>query len=126
MFDDEFYEAEIKRIKRQNYTAFAIVVILVLALLISMLAGELRSGFTTKKWAENPEERTRIVDDFIDSYGVLGMSREQIEALLGDEPDEDTVYYYLGPERGLISIDSEWLVIEYKGDTAMNYSFITD
>ena len=126
MFDDEFYEAEIKRIKRQNYTAFAIVVLLVAAILIGMLVGEIRSGFTTKKWMDNPEERTRIVDDMLEKHPLIGLSRENVEGLLGDGSDADTVYYYLGPERGLISIDSEWLVIEYKNDTAVDYYFTTD
>ena len=126
MFDDDFYEAEIRKIKRQNYTVFAIVVLLIAAVLIGMLVNEIQSGFTTKKWMENPDERTKIVDDLLEKHELMGMSRENIERLLGDEDDADVVYYYLGPERGFISIDSEWLVIEYRDDTAMNYYFTTD
>ena len=66
------------------------------------------------------------MDDLLEKHELMGMSRENIERLLGDEDDADVVYYYLGPERGFISIDSEWLVIEYRDDTAMNYYFTTD
>jgi hypothetical protein len=59
--------------------------------------------------------RIRMVDDLLQRHQFRGMTREQVTALIG-EPD-DTPYfkdwdmvYWLGPERGFMSIDSEWLV----------------
>ena len=47
---------------------------------------------------------------------IRGRSRGEIVALLGEPTTTDyfkdyDLVYWLGPERGLISIDSEWLVI---------------
>lgn len=55
-----------------------------------------------------------MVDDLLDDYDFSGMARSQLIALLGD-PDgwgQMTgwdVVYHLGPERGVIQMDSEWL-----------------
>lgn len=38
----------------------------------------------------------------------------------------DNMVYYLGPERGLISIDSEWLVIEFDNNTVVDYHIKRD
>ena len=57
-----------------------------------------------------------MVDNLLSKNRLPGQSRATVVALLG-EPyptnyfrDYDLVYW-LGPERGLISIDSEWLVM---------------
>jgi len=126
VYDEEKMEAEIRRIKRINYTVFAIVVLLVAAILISFAVNKMESNFTVEKWANDPENRVKIVDDMLSEHPIMGQDRIVIEALLGDQPDSDTAFYYLGPERGFISIDSEFLVIEYKDDVAINYYFTTD
>ncbi len=60
--------------------------------------------------------RIRMVDDLLRRYHLRGMTRKQLTAIIG-EPDvteyfkEWDMVYRLGPERGFISIDSEWLVI---------------
>ncbi len=60
------------------------------------------------------------------------MTREQVSAIIG-EPDKTGYFknwdmvYWLGPERGFISIDSEWLVFrldELKRVT--NYAIVRD
>jgi hypothetical protein len=59
-----------------------------------------------------------MVDDLLSKHRLRGQSRASVVALLG-EPlptnyfrDYDLVYW-LGPERSLISIDSEWLVMRF-------------
>jgi hypothetical protein len=58
-----------------------------------------------------------MADSFLAGQRPVGKSRAEIVAMLG-EPD-DTPYfrrydmvYYLGPERGPMPIDSEWLVLK--------------
>ena len=57
-----------------------------------------------------------MVDDLLARHGLQGQSRPEVVALLG-EPRPTTYFreydlvYWLGPERGPMSIDSEWLVI---------------
>jgi hypothetical protein len=59
--------------------------------------------------------RIRMVDDLLRRHSFRGITREQVTAIVG-EPDKTAYFkewdlvYWLGPERGFISIDSEWLV----------------
>lgn len=59
--------------------------------------------------------RIRMVDDLLNNHNFRGMTREQVIAIVG-EPDKTESFrnfdmvYWLGPERGFMSIDSEWLV----------------
>jgi hypothetical protein len=58
-----------------------------------------------------------MVSDLLDKHVLQGMSRADVVALIG-EPDPKDVFpeydlvYWLGPERGLIGTDSEYLVIK--------------
>lgn len=57
-----------------------------------------------------------MVDALLARQELRGRTRPEVVALLG-EPDRTDYFrgydlvYWLGPERGLMSIDSEWLVI---------------
>ena len=60
--------------------------------------------------------RIRMMDDLLRRHSFRGMTREQVTAIVG-KPDKTEYFkewdlvYWLGPERGFISIDSEWLVL---------------
>jgi hypothetical protein len=84
-----------------------------------------RRSFDSVVWKSSLSEnslanpvRLRMVDSLLRRHRLVGMSRAEIAALLGTpHPTEyfrnyDLVYW-LGPERGFISIDSEWLVIRF-------------
>jgi hypothetical protein len=59
-----------------------------------------------------------MVDDLLAHHKLVGLSRTEVIALLGEDPrseyfsDYDFVYW-LGPERGGVSTDSEWLVMKF-------------
>lgn len=80
-------------------------------------------AFGSVTWRANPRSanpmwptRLRMVDDLMARRLLDGVSLDSVTALLGT-PDSTAYFsdwsmvYYLGPERGLVSIDSEWLVI---------------
>lgn len=62
--------------------------------------------------------RLRMVDNLLKTHPLVGLSRAEVEKLLG--PADQTTYfhefdmvYMLGLERGMmIAIDSEWLIIK--------------
>ncbi len=58
-----------------------------------------------------------MVDDLLNGHKLVGMDRASVVELLGEPTltsyfHEYDLVYWLGPERGLWSIDSEWLVMK--------------
>jgi hypothetical protein len=58
-----------------------------------------------------------MVDDLLEKHELRGMTRAEVVALIG-EPEKSDLFpeydmvYWLGPERGLIGTDSEYLVMK--------------
>ena len=69
----------------------------------------------------NISVRVRMVEWLVRSGTLDGLSRPQVLELLG-EPDGGPYFrdwdlvYWLGPERGLMGFDSEWLVLRFGPD----------
>ena len=88
--------------------------------------------FTTSRWLNYPEERVKIVDDLFRKQALVGLSKDKVIDLLGPETENayfkepGNMVYYLGPERGLISVDSEWLVIELDDNVVVDYQIKHD
>lgn len=94
-----------------------------------------RVPFDAVTWRQgdtlNNPIRIHMVDDLLRHTVVVGMSRAQIDDLLGSPSttskfkDYDYVYW-LGPEPGLISVDSEWLVIRLKNGIVAEIKVVRD
>lgn len=76
--------------------------------------------------------RIRMVDDLLRRHRFRGMTRGQIIGLIG-EPDATEYFkdwdlvYRLGPERGFIGIDSEWLVFRLDGENhVIDFKIVSD
>lgn len=95
-----------------------------------------RTAFDSASWkAENRRDaagvRGRMVDDLLRTRKLVGMSRAQLEGLLGVPPAteyfrEYEYVYWLGPERGLFSVDSEWLVVKCEQGFVLSARVVTD
>jgi hypothetical protein len=95
-----------------------------------------RTSFDSARWkSENRRSaegiRVRMVDDLLRTHKLIGMQRAQLEALLGVPPStpyfsEYDFVYWLGPERGPFSIDSEWLVVKLQKDVVVAAEVVTD
>jgi hypothetical protein len=65
--------------------------------------------------------RLRMADGLVRDKVLLGKTKREIEELLGS-PTQTSKFadyglvYWLGPERGSMSIDSEWLVVSFNAD----------
>ena len=114
----------------------------VFALIASLFAAPIVSDYATRvpfdslAWkAENKEERTgirvRMVDDLLRWHKLEGMSTGQVESLLG-VPSRTQYFreydyvYWLGPERGFLPIDSEWLVLKCEAGVVVSAKIVTD
>jgi hypothetical protein len=91
------------------------------------------STFTPEKWKKHIEQRVFMIDDLEKDYDLHKMSKNEVVRLLG-EPTDSTYFsdkhnlvYYLGRERGLFGIDSEWLVIWFDSQERVSeYRVFTD
>lgn len=92
----------------------------------------MRHYFTPQKWIQNEEKRVEIVDDMLNRYSLIGMGKEEVVELLGIETsstiegNQEELIYYLGPERGFMSIDSEWLILTIKDHKVSAIEITTD
>ncbi|MDN5941956.1 MAG: hypothetical protein L0H94_08755 [Nitrospira sp.] len=97
-----------------------------------------QEAFDSQRWkaaqAANPlwPDRLRMVDDLIATVPLVGLPKGHVTELLGEGDktsywrDWDAVYW-LGPERGLFGIDSEWLVLRFSSDGRVTeYRIVTD
>lgn len=65
--------------------------------------------------------RLGMADRLIARGTFQGKTRAEVVQLLGEPPPTDYFHnwdlvYWLGPERGFMSIDSEWLVFRFAAD----------
>ena len=120
---------EIGKIKIINLAVFLFFALLAAAAFIHLKS----KTFSAEKWRKAPGERVNIADSLLSKHDLIGMTEDEITALLG-ENDNDSGYflkdgryvYYLGPERGLFSIDSEWLLIDFSDGKVSDFSITTD
>ncbi|WP_375089793.1 hypothetical protein ACDZ29_02830 [Peribacillus sp. RS7] len=94
---------------------------------------EYESRFTTERWLNDDEGRVYLVDDLMNDHELIGKTKEEVTTLLGPPTEteyfkeKDNVVFYLGAERGIIRMDSEWLVIWFDGsDKAVKLELRTD
>lgn len=81
---------------------------------------------------EFSEVRVTMIESLVRGRRLDGLSRAQVLDLLG-EPDgglyfqEWDMVYWLGPQRGLFGIDSEWLVLRIGSDGRVSeYQVVED
>ncbi|MBO1002125.1 hypothetical protein [Pseudogracilibacillus auburnensis] len=128
----------INKSTREKKVSTKCIILSVFCLLLPLSCGimlginEQRATFTTEKWLDKHEERVYIVDDLLSKHHFIGKTKEEIYELLGEPTEteyfktENNIVYYLGDERGLIKIDSEWLVIYFHHNIVTKYSVKTD
>lgn len=92
--------------------------------------------FDSGRWKQversNDYTRLQMIESLLLSGRLDGITRAEVITLLG--PTDDTDYfadwdfvYWLGRERGLIGIDSEWLVIRIgPADKVIDYQVVRD
>lgn len=96
-----------------------------------------RQKFDSVIWKQSLAEkgntaiRIKMVNSLLRKHNLVGMTRKQIDDLLGKPPKtayfSDYEYvYWLGPERGFISIDSEWLGIKFQDDKVIEARLLRD
>ena len=71
--------------------------------------------FDKNKWIANEDKRYEMTQDLIASKILMGKTKEQVVALLGDaDTTTNIVTYYVGYKPALIRIDPDMIDIEFK------------
>jgi outer membrane protein assembly factor BamE (lipoprotein component of BamABCDE complex) len=76
--------------------------------------------------------RLAMADRIVARRMLSGKTRPEVIAMLGEPPKTDyfsdwDLVYWLGRERGFISIDSEWLVVRFDANNrAFEYRIVRD
>lgn len=101
--------------------------------LVNLLGtNEKKLNFTMEKRINNPDDRGYIVYDFLNENEIVGKTKEDIQNLLG-VPErnsffnkENNIVYLLGPEIGLIRMDSSYLIIWLNEENkVIDYEIVT-
>ncbi len=112
------------------------VILLVLATYAFMTGYLPFKLFNSQQWKQaersGDDARLRMIEPLMNSGRLDGLTRSEVVSLLG--PPDDTNYfrdydfvYWLGPERGLLSLDSEWLVIRFGASSVVSeYRVVSD
>ncbi len=84
--------------------------------------------FDSTRWKNEKETRFQMVRDLLDSYDLVGQSRESIDIMLGEPRGCDSVrngkYVYWAGSDGVI--DDMWLEIEFSDDTVVSLRYCPD
>lgn len=124
---------EVRRARIANYTIFAILSAILFAIIIGYFIYRYQHTFHSDRWLNKPSERTDMVGNLLQNYKIIGLTESEVLSLLGPHDNDQGAFnadnryvYYLGPERGLFSIDSEWLLIDFIDGIVSDYSLATD
>lgn len=124
---------EVQKAKIWNYTIFIILSLLLLAITIGYFTYRYQHSFHSDRWLNEPSKRTDMIDDLLQNHEIVGLTETEVLSLLGPHDNaqgvfdaDDRYVYYLGPERGLFSVDSEWLLIDFINGIVSDYSLATD
>lgn len=82
------------------------------------------STFDSKTWKDleqtnqAPYVRRPMADELLEQRALHGKTRAEVLDMLGEPTESEyfadwDVVYWLGPQRGFMAIDSEWLVIRF-------------
>ena len=125
-------ENEAKRAKRGIIIAFSVLVCILLVIAVIFFMYRSQHTFSQEKWLSNASERYMIVGDMLEKHPLIGISEDNVIALLGAEdgdgqssfklsrdyfPPESTLVYYLGVEY----MDDMWLIISTDNGTVTEY-----
>jgi hypothetical protein len=118
---------------------FIVLLVLVRPILLPLPLDRCKDRkFDSVAWRDSTRAFSRdavrgcMVDQLLRRIGVVGLQRDSVFGMLG--PGDRTNYfkeydavYWLGPERGLMSIDSEWLVLRIGWDgRVLDAKVVTD
>ena len=112
-----------EREKAERQSRIIVRVFLLIAIALIVFAGlyKYQHTFSENKWASNPDDRYKLVENLFEQHNLIGMHEADVIALMGEEdsdkssfkisrkefPPDTTLVYYLGVDF----MDDQWLII---------------
>ena len=84
--------------------------------------------FDTERWRDTPNARRYMIGDFLNNNDLTGMSRNEVDALLGtpnngrDSHAIDMYTYWVKPDM----IDDWWLEVEFRDSRVTSVRYYPD
>lgn len=119
---------------KQGRRQLGIILLCVLAgILLFMLVFHLhRHTFSQERWLDEPRYRKYMLDNLERRYPLIGMTMEEVTALLGGEdsqqtsfkrsgevyPPEETLVYYIGVDY----MEELWLILSFADGQCVSYT----
>lgn len=122
---EEQMEQAVKRGKVFNYLALVLLILLVVGAGGLLVRQQMARVFTTDKWIEHPQERHLIVQDLLNDHPMVGLTRQEVEDLLGPGEARETFSGKLHKEQegdlwvyslGVATMDEGWLILYFRDD----------
>ena len=122
-----------ERDKAERQSRIIVRVFSVIAIALIVFAGmyKYQHTFSSNNWANNPDDRYKMVDNLFEKHNLIGMHETDVIALLGEEdsdrslfkitrkefPLDTTLVYYLGVDF----MDDQWLILSLKDEVVYEY-----
>ncbi len=112
---------EREKAERQSRIIVRVFSVIAIALIVFVGLYKYQHTFSANNWANNPDDRYKMVDNLFEKHNLIGMHETDVIALLGEEdsdrslfkitrkefPPDTTLVYYLGVDF----MDNRWLII---------------
>ena len=125
--NEEQLKIEYMRARKQNIIILSVVGVLLLVALVSVGIWKYQHTFTVKKWHDDRDNRHKIVYDMLEKNEFIGMEKQQVIELLGNEDSNEQTSFKISkknylPETSLIYylgvdfMDTNWLILSMEKD----------
>ena len=122
---------EREKAERQRIIIVRVFSAIAIASLVFLGMVKYQHTFSENKWASNPEDRYKLVENLLEKHNLIGMHEVDVIALLGEEdsdkssfkisrkefPPDTTLVYYLGVDF----MDNQWLIISLADGIVYEY-----
>lgn len=117
--------------KKKDKAIVAVLVVAIFFIFIGGLAKNEKETFSTDKWVNyTGDSRQLILDDFVNTNTVTGMTKDEVQATLGqaDTKGETVWIYYVGVPQGLFDKgeETEYLVFTFADGVVEQLENVTE
>ena len=122
---------EREKAERQRIIIVRVFSVIAIVSLVFLGMVKYQHTFSENKWASNPDDRYKLVENLFEKHNLIGMHEADVITLLGEEdsdkssfkisrkefPPDTTLVYYLGVDF----MDNQWLIISLADGIVYEY-----